>query len=293
MIFKIQKIISSRLFLRFQSKIFKMKNAILFLLLIFQFTNLTAQRNKPKVPDFQFGIRTGNHITVPSIDVDENFKHKSLLRYSAGILFRKTIRQMKPRRRIGFGTARRGVLAIDFGVNAVATGYHFQIGNIVEIRDLINWEFPIMLVVYDRENFMIPSSWRRKGLTTYGRFGPKFSNGYDIVFEHDVKKNDESLYGSIGSGNWNFLWSINAGIIQNHKSGNTSFVEIGWNQGFIASARGDLYYSNSNDSKQGQFAFRGSYVSINVGFLLAPKNLKYIPIGKGKLPKTIFNPRYL
>ncbi len=258
--------------------------------------NLSAQRKKLKRSEWTFGIQTGNQFSLPALNsTNDNYRDISLLRSSAGLVARKTIKKLKPNSRWGFGTAQQGIVSFDFGLNGVWSGYHYQFGEVLGTTNLISWEIPVMFVGYDRKNVFLPRKWHRKGITTYARFGPKLGFTTKKTIRKTVTKGLAEVSESIDIGGYNFLWAISGGIIRNHKSGNSSMLEINWTQGFINTATGALEYSDGStlNSVAQDFIWNGSYISLNVIFLFNPKNSKYLPIGKGKLEKVIYNPRYL
>ena len=274
-----------------------MKKATLFLLLFsFSILNLSAQRKKLKRSEWTFGIQTGNLLSLPSFNsTNDNYRDISLLRSSAGLVARRTIKKLKRNSKKSFTTAQQGVFALDFGLNGVWSGYHYQFGEVIGTTNLISWEVPIMFVGYDKKNVFLPRKWHRKGITTYSRFGPKLGFTTKKTIRKTVTKGGAEVSESIDIGGYNFLWSIGGGIIKNHKSGNSSMFEINWTQGFINTANGSLEYNDGttlNPVAQ-DFGWKGSYISLNTIFLFNFKNWKYLPIGKGKLDKVIYNPRYL
>jgi len=274
-----------------------MKKAILLLLFIsILIIELSAQRKKLKRSEWTFGIQTGNQFSLPSFNTtNDNYRDISLLRSSAGLVARRTIKKLKPKFRIGPGIAQQGVIAFDFGVNAIWSGYHYQFGEVVGTTELINWEVPFLIVLFDKKNVMLPRKWSRKGMTTYGRFGPKLGFTNKRSIEKNLEKGISNVNESVTSGGYNFLWSNSAGIIRNFKSGNIAMLEINWTQGFVNVASGSLEFSDGSISNPivQNFNWKASYISLNAIYLFNFKNWKYLPIGKGKLEKVIYSPRYL
>lgn len=274
-----------------------MKKATLLLLFIsFLIIDLSAQRKKLKRSEWTFGIQTGNLFSLPSFNsTNDNYRDISLLRSSAGLVARKTIKKLNRNSRKSFSTAQQGVIAFDFGINGVWSGYHYQFGEVLGTTDFINWEIPVMFVGYDKKNVFLPRKWHRKGMTTYARFGPKLGFTSKKNIRKTTIKGIAEVDESVEIGGYNFMWSISGGIVRNFKSGNSSMLELNWTQGFINTAKGSFEYSDGStlNPVAQDFNWSGSYISLNAIFLFNFKNWKYLPIGKGKLEKMIYNPRYL
>ena len=169
------------------------KAALLLFCILILIVDLSAQRKKLKRSEWTFGIQTGNQFSLPNLNsTNDNYRDISLLRSSAGLVARKTIKKLKPNKRLGFGTAIQGMMAFDFGVNGVWSGYHYQFGEVLGTTELINWEVPLLIVLYDKKNVFLPRKWHRKGIATYVRFGPKlgFTNKKNI--EKSVVRNRNS-----------------------------------------------------------------------------------------------------
>jgi len=272
-----------------------MKKATLLLLFIsILIIDLSAQRKKLKRSEWTFGVQTGNQFSLPSLNsTNDNYRDISLLRSSAGLMARRTIKKLKPKLRIGPLNMEQGVVAFDFGVNAIWSGYHYQFGEVLATTDLITWEVPFLIVLFDKKSVTLPRKWSRKGITTYGRFGPKLGFTHRRNIEKNLTKGISNVNESVTSGGYNFLWSNSAGIIRNFKSGNIAMFEINWTQGFGNLASGSLEFSDGSSSFNQNFNWKASYISLNAIYLFNFKNWKYLPIGKGKLDRVIFNPRYL
>ena len=272
-----------------------MKKTIFLLITLLVSISLFSQRKKINTPKWTFGIQTSNLLALPTgISVNDNFQNLFLLRNSAGLVARYSNVKLKRNLRLGPGLAKEGVMAFDFGINGVWSGYHYQFGEVLGTTDRITWEVPILMVLYDKKNVFVPRKWHRKNISTYTRFGPKLGFASKKEIEKSVNKGVEVVEEKVRFGGINLLWSISGGIMRNFKSGNSAMFEINWTQGFLNFAKGELNYNDGTliNSTNQPFTSNGSYFSMNVIFLFDFKNWKYLPIGKGKYEKIIYNPRY-
>jgi len=263
-----------------------MKSIVTFLVITLILGCLNAQ-----APDFQWGIQSGNHLSLPAGTDSEVFKGKSLLRYSIGVMARRVLKRGMKANIVA--PLRRGVLALDFGVNMVFKGYNYQFKDFETYTDQVEFEFPILLVLYDERNVFVPRKWYRKGLSTYTRMGLIPSYLPQKKVEKTLTLANETLTENTVAGGFNILMTIRGGILQNHKNGNSTSLELGGNVSFISKTNGQLVHKDANGQvlDEGLFFSTGTYISLNLVYLFQVKKPRRHY--NRKPPPIIYNPRNL
>ena len=263
-----------------------MKLIATFLIVILALGCLNAQ-----APDFQWGIQSGNHLSLPAGTDSEAFKGKSLLRYSIGVMARRVLKRGMKANIIA--PLRRGVIALDLGINMVFKGYNYQFNDFETYTDQVEFEFPILLILYDERNIFVPRKWYRKGLSTYSRMGIIPSYLPRRKLEKTLRLDNETLIENTVAGGFDILMTVRGGLLQNHKNGNSTALELGGNVSFISKTKGQLVHQDANGQvlDEGLFFSTGTYISLNLVYLFQVKKP-----GRRSLrrpPPIIYNPRNL
>jgi hypothetical protein len=258
-------------------------NIILFLLL---FISSTVQSQDSK---FQTGIIVGNHFSFANFDYDMNLDNEPLLRYSAGILMRYKFKTDWKFQGLPWSPpVRKGVWALDFGANAVFTGYDYGLPNLGTFQDQLMIEFPVMLALWDERSVLIKKKLLRQGKTLHARIGLKPS----ILLKNDVEKtiNEGSnfLTEQTKFGGFNLMASYGMGMIYNTKKQNSMSLEINFNVGFIKTTQGTIRYRVDNGTIQTvDFNSFGHYIAIKTIYLFKSDIYRRVP------SKIIYSPRLI
>lgn len=237
-----------------------------------------------------FGIQLCNQISLPAVGNAEQFEGQLLLRYSFGFLGRTILNDDLKLRFIT--DVRKGVMAFDYGLQFVLNGYQYQLGEIATTTEQLSLEVPLLFTLYDERNVFLPRKLTRKGITTFARLGFKPTFSLQAAKGKEITRDNEMLKEEVETRLFNLLWSFGAGILQNHKNGNTTFFEIGVNLGLLRRNTGQVEYINNSTATSESFSFAnsGSYVSANMIYLFKFKPWR--ANDKRPLPPVIYNPRF-
>lgn len=257
----------------------------LFFLCLLMTSSLAAQTGTST-----FGIQLGNQVSLPAVGSAEQFEGQLLLRYSFGFLGRTILNDHLKLRFIA--DVRKGVMAFDYGLQFVLNGYQYQLGEIATTTEQLSLEVPLLITLYDERNVFLPRKLTRKGITTFARLGFKPTFSLQAAKDKEITQDNETLREEVDTRLFNLLWSFGAGILQNHKNGNTTFYEIGVNLGLLRRNKGQVEYIDisSSSSESYSFANSGSYVSANMIYLFKFKPWR--ANDKRPLPPVIYNPRF-
>ena len=242
-----------------------------------------------QTPNFQMGFTTGNLITLPNSSENASLSQGILIRYKAGILCRSTLTE-KLKLPPPFPKVKKGVAALDYGFSVVAKGYYYSFKNFENTQDHWSLEIPVLLTLYDKNDRWLARKYRRKGISTFARFGPKLVFEVPAQTSRLLQQNEFLLRESGSHGGFNIFWNVGGGIMRNTKKGNCFAFHISGNIGFITITDVALEYADDIGLLD-QLGFRnkGSYIETSMIYLF---NLREVFKGKGVPPPVIYGPRY-
>lgn len=229
-------------------------------------------------PKWSFGVETGINISPAGFQEVDWLEGNGLLRYSAGVLFRRDLNKNFKFNWGGLST--RIHLFLDTGLNFAAKGYDYNAGQFSNFKDQFAVELPLLLVMKEGHN-AITWSWRKKQLHAFTKIGLKLSfSPQQLVQFSDTEVNlNNSINETAIIGGWNILYHYEIGILKQPKGGAASSLSFGVNLGLLPTARGEIEWMQDASLQKQSFERRGSYFSLNWNYFFS-KNHK-------KPPKTI------
>ena len=257
--------------------------SLVFSFLFLQNLELLAQSSKT-----QLGLQFGNNLSLPGERTSSLITERLLLRYSFGIAGRRVL---KENLRWGFiSKTRRGEITFDFGVNVNVGGYNYSFGGIDTHTNLVSFEVPLLISLFDRRNIFLSRKLLRKGITTILRLGLVSNFSPVKTTNKEIIKANEFLTENISTQFFNISWTLRGGIQKSFKNGNTSLFELGINLGILKNAGGNIQYVNSDTqvTQIEEFRDSGTYLSIRTTHFF---RVKKRPFSKEVPPPIFYNPR--
>lgn len=236
------------------------------------------------------GLQLGNHLSLPSQSSNEAFQGQWLLRYSAGIIGRTVL---KDNIKIDIlAGVRRGEMTLDYGLQVVFNGYNYRLGAIQSTTEGIYFEVPLLLCLYDTRNIFLPRKMLRRGLTTFVRGGFKLGFSTNRQVRKENSQGGEMISENLQQRPVQLLASYGLGLVHNRKNGNRSFVELAINLALLRTAMGQISYTDAQGiTQENDIRFGGSYLSLNVAFMLPQQAFRWLRWGKTRPTPIIYNPR--
>lgn len=261
-----------------------MKSKITICFLILAASIVQSQDSK-----FQTGITVGNHLSFANFEYDTYLDNKPLLGYSAGFLTRYKFKTEWKFKGLPWSPPiRKGVWALDLGINAVFTGYDYGFSDLETSQDQLMIEFPVMVTVWDEKSVLIKKKWLKQGKTIHTRIGLKPSVLLKNDIEKTITKGNSFISEQTQFGGFNLLASYSIGLIYNTKKQNTMSLEMNFNVGLIKTTQGKINYRIDNgDIQTLDFNSFGHYFAIKSIYLFKSDIYRRIP------PRVIHSPRLL
>ena len=243
-----------------------------------------------QVGNTTIGLQLGNHLSLPSQSSNEAFQGQWLLRYSAGILGRTVLKEdIKIDILAG---VRRCVLTLDYGLQMVFSGYHYQLGAVQSTTEGLYLEVPLLVCLYDTRNIFLPRKMLSRGLTTFVRGGVQVGFSTNRQLNKERFQNGEMVVEELQQRPIQLLASYGLGLVHNRKNGNRSFFELAINLALLRTAAGRISYTGANGITQNNdIRYGGSYLSANVAFMLPQSAFRWMRWGKTRPAPIIYNPR--
>jgi len=168
---------------------------------------------------------------------------------------------------------------LDFGCNAVFTGYDYHYDLLGTYQNQITFEFPIMLTMWDNKSVVISRKWRRKKLNLHSRIGFKPSILLENQLERSISNDEANISEEVQFGGFNLFVSYSNGIMKTLKNGNTMALELNINVGMFTTTKGTITYRDvtTNTIQRNELASNGHYVALKVLYLFQTDLVKTFP----------------
>ena len=228
-----------------------------------------------EIPKWSFGVETGVNISPAGFQEADWLEGNGLLRYSAGLLFR---RDLNKNFKVSWGgLSTRIHLLFDTGLNFAAKGYDYDAGQFSNFKDQFAVELPLLFVMKEGHN-AITWSWRKKHLHVFTKIGLKLSYSplQTVQFSDAEVNSNNSLSETAIVGGWNILYHYEIGLLKQPKGGASSSLSFGVNLGLLRTVKGEIERMQDNEFQGQNFERRGSYFSLNWNYFFA-KNRKRPP----------------
>ncbi|MEL7252413.1 MAG: hypothetical protein AAFO03_28645 [Bacteroidota bacterium] len=238
-----------------------------------------------------WGIQAGNTLSLPRGTDSEFFDDRVLLRNSIGFLVRTKLADNLKGKFIA--PMRKGVIELDYGLNVVWNGFDYRFGTIHSSGEQVNFEFPLLLHLYDERNVFLPLRQLRKGINTFVRAGIKATYASRRTHEQLIMQDNELVRASLRVRPFNLIGSYSVGLMRRMRNGRVMLFEISANFGLFRATEGDITYELANGQFTDSVSFRdnGSYLALNIAYFW--KRKKSNRPRNPKLPPIIYHPRQL
>ncbi|MEL6657159.1 MAG: hypothetical protein AAFP77_00930 [Bacteroidota bacterium] len=239
-----------------------------------------------------WGIQAGNTLSLPRGTDAEFFDDRVLLRNSIGFLARTRIADNLKGRFIT--PLRKGVIELDYGLNVVWNGFDYRFGNINSSGEQVNFEFPLLLHLYDERNVFMPLRQLRKGVNTFVRAGFKATYASRRSHEQLIIQDNELVRANLRVRPFNLVGSYSVGLMRRMRNGRVMLFEVSANFGLFRATEGDITYELANGQFTESVPYRdnGSYLALNIAYFWKRKKSNR-PRNPKRLPPIIYHPRQL
>lgn len=220
---------------------------------------------------FQFGLQSGNNLSPSDFGNYDEVDGHLLLRYSFGVLVKQDVKKNVEVR--WGGLKNRIYFYLHYGLNFVAKGYDYSIGEFSGFSDEYAVEIPFLLFIKAGNN-VITRSWDKKKLNVYTALGIKYSYSPNRNIEQIIGQVDNSrIEEKTKIGGSNVLFHGNYGIMKTSKRGAITGLGIGVNIGTRPTARGQLNFIEGGSTRTATFFRNGSYFSLDLHYFFG-KSIK-------------------
>ncbi len=260
------------------------KWTLIILVIVFSLHTTFAQESK-----FQLGINVGNHLSFANYDTYYNdLSGSPLLRYSAGILARYKLKtNIKIKQFNWIPPTKKGTVALDIGANWVKTGYDYSFRGIHAFQEQTQYEFPMMITLWDERSPFLTRKMHRQGNAFYSRVGFKPSVLVNGTVDKTIVGDEGSLSEISSFGGFNLFAAFAIGLLKKSKKDHSTAVELTGNFGLFRTTEGTITYQAFNQpTERFDFNSRGHYIALKAIYLL--KSDIYIR----QPAKVIYHPRY-
>ena len=264
-----------------------MYRSILFFCLLLSSTFLFAQKK-----DWVFGLQSGVNSSRTFILTEfENtpLRGDFFIGSSFGLIARKKIARL----RWSWGGLKNNMnLYVESGLNFTYGGYSYYYNNEATFQEQINYQLPLLLV-WRADQQRWEKRMKKKNLFLVGKGGftlsttaqkniqTKYTFGEDMLTEDILIDNALNVY---------FTGAF--GIQKEFKNGKITYIGFSAHSPFFTRIKGTIEVQSALGVDISTLAKRGNFWSIDLQYFFG-ENTRERKYKRGKLPKIIYNPRYL